>query len=52
LYKSPDVLIEAATRCIQQGLALKLLFIGDGKYRPLLEALATANRPAADGSDV
>ncbi|BAZ68528.1 group 1 glycosyl transferase [Fischerella sp. NIES-4106] len=40
LYKAPDVLIEAVARCIQEGLNLKLVLIGDGKHRAELEAKA------------
>lgn len=42
LYKAPDVLIEAAARCVDAGLDLRLALVGDGKYRPRLEALAAA----------
>lgn len=38
LYKAPDVLIDAAATCIQQGLNLELVIVGDGKYRKELEA--------------
>jgi glycosyltransferase involved in cell wall biosynthesis len=38
LYKSPDVLIGATARCVRDGLDLGLSFVGDGKYRPSLEA--------------
>lgn len=40
LYKAPDVLIKAVSICVQQGLDLKLTFVGDGKYRQELEKLA------------
>lgn len=40
LYKAPDVLIEALAICIQAGLPLRLVFVGDGKYRRHLEGLA------------
>lgn len=39
LYKSPDVLIEAAARCAA-GLDLELVLIGDGRHRGELERLA------------
>lgn len=37
LYKAPDVLIDAVSICVQDGLDLKLVFVGDGKYRRELE---------------
>jgi glycosyltransferase involved in cell wall biosynthesis len=40
LYKSPDVLIEAAARCAEGGLDLELVLIGDGRHRGELERLA------------
>jgi glycosyltransferase involved in cell wall biosynthesis len=40
LYKAQDVLIEAVARCVRQGLDLQLVFVGDGQYRPMLEAQA------------
>lgn len=42
LYKAQDILIEAIARCTQQGLDLKLVFVGDGQYRPMLEQQAAA----------
>jgi glycosyltransferase involved in cell wall biosynthesis len=42
LYKAPDVLIDAAARCVQEGLDLRLVFVGDGKYRTELEERAAA----------
>jgi L-malate glycosyltransferase len=42
LYKAPDVLIKAVSFCVKAGLNLKLLMLGDGKYRPQLENLAKA----------
>jgi glycosyltransferase involved in cell wall biosynthesis len=44
LYKAPDVIIEAVAQCVQAGLSLKLVFVGDGLYRRELE-----NRVAALG---
>jgi glycosyltransferase involved in cell wall biosynthesis len=38
LYKAPDVLIDALKTCVRQGLDLHLEFVGDGRYRPKLEA--------------
>jgi glycosyltransferase involved in cell wall biosynthesis len=40
LYKAQDVLIEACACCIQRGLKLRLVLVGDGKMRPHLETLA------------
>ena len=42
LYKAPDVLIDAVGVCIRDRLDLRLTLIGDGKYRPELEARASA----------
>lgn len=38
LYKAPDVLVQAVRLCAQAGLDIHLTFIGDGKYRPEIEA--------------
>ena len=38
LYKAPDVLIEAIAVCVQEGLDIKLIVVGDGQYRAELEA--------------
>lgn len=38
LYKAPDVLIEAVAICVQDGLDIKLVLVGDGQYRAELEA--------------
>jgi glycosyltransferase involved in cell wall biosynthesis len=40
LYKSPDVMLRAVALCADQGLHLQLTFVGDGKHRAELEALA------------
>jgi glycosyltransferase involved in cell wall biosynthesis len=40
LYKAPDVLIRAIARCVEGGLDLTLIWIGDGKHRAELEVLA------------
>lgn len=40
LYKGTDVLIEAVGGCMRRGMALQLNIIGDGKFRPQLEARA------------
>lgn len=42
LYKAQDVLIDAVAACVQEGLDLKLVLVGDGKHRPQLEAQAKA----------
>ncbi len=41
LYKAQDILIEALALCVRQGLDLRLVFVGDGQYRPMLYAQAT-----------
>ncbi len=47
MYKGVDVLIEAVALCHQQGLELEVVVVGDGKFRPQLEALAR-NRGVAE----
>jgi glycosyltransferase involved in cell wall biosynthesis len=42
LYKAQDVLIDALAACVQEELDLKLILVGDGQYRPMLEARAAA----------
>jgi glycosyltransferase involved in cell wall biosynthesis len=42
LYKAPDVLIDAVATCVQSGLNLKLVLVGDGKHRSELEARSQA----------
>jgi glycosyltransferase involved in cell wall biosynthesis len=42
LYKAPDVLIDAVARCVQKGMDLQLMMIGDGQLRSFLES-----RPAS-----
>jgi len=37
LYKAPDVLIRSVGRCLQKGLNLGLVLIGDGQFRVKLE---------------
>lgn len=44
LYKAPDVLIDAVGICARDGLDLRLVLIGDGRYRPKLEARAAAQQ--------
>lgn len=43
LYKGPDVLIDALTQCVDNGLDLKLIFVGDGKHRSELEDRVRTN---------
>jgi glycosyltransferase involved in cell wall biosynthesis len=43
LYKGPDILIRAVAACVREGLDLRLVVVGDGKYRQELEALATSH---------
>jgi glycosyltransferase involved in cell wall biosynthesis len=40
LYKAPDVLIDAVDQCVRQGLDLRLVMVGEGRYRPQLEEQA------------
>jgi glycosyltransferase involved in cell wall biosynthesis len=40
LYKAQDVLVRAVAQCAQQGDNLRLVLIGEGKYRPMLEKMA------------
>lgn len=40
LYKGTDVLIEAIARCVKVGLQLKLIVVGDGKFRAQLQTQA------------
>lgn len=40
LYKSQDVLIDAAGREVREGQDLRLVFVGDGQCRPALEEQA------------
>lgn len=42
LYKAQDILIDAVALCLQGGLELRLILVGDGEYRPQLEARAAA----------
>jgi glycosyltransferase involved in cell wall biosynthesis len=37
-YKGHDVLIDAVDICIRRGLNLRLVIVGDGRFRPELEA--------------
>ena len=40
LYKAPDVLIDAVAELVKQGMDLRLVLVGDGKYRAELEERA------------
>lgn len=40
LYKAPDVLLKALKIVIDNGLVCKLLWLGDGKYKTLLQSQA------------
>jgi glycosyltransferase involved in cell wall biosynthesis len=42
LYKAPDILIEAVGKCVQSGIDLRLVLVGDGIHRDELEAQAVA----------
>ena len=44
LYKGQDVLIDAAALCVQRGLDLHLILVGDGRLRPEIEARARKRR--------
>lgn len=37
LYKAPNILIEAVAICMQEGVNIELIMVGDGKYRAELE---------------
>jgi len=37
LYKGPHILISALARCVNKGIDLQLVMLGDGKYRPQLQ---------------
>src|SRR5205814_1087186 len=47
LYKAPDVMIDAVAECVRVGTEVRLVIVGDGKYRPELEARARS-RGVAD----
>ncbi len=42
LTKGPDVLIDAVAICVQEGLDLRLVLVGGGRYQQQLEAQAAA----------
>lgn len=42
LYKAPDILIQAVAACVESGLNINLVAIGDGKHQSELEALAVS----------
>lgn len=41
-YKGQDILIEAAGRCLREGLNLEVVLMGDGRFRPFYEQKAAA----------
>jgi glycosyltransferase involved in cell wall biosynthesis len=41
-YKAPDILIEAVGKCVQSGIDLRMVLVGDGIHRDELEAQAVA----------
>ena len=41
-YKAPDVLLDAVAVCVKADLDLRLRIVGDGKFRPELQARAGA----------
>jgi len=47
LSKGPDVLIDTVAACVREGLDLRLILVGGGKYQQQLEAQAAA--PGLDG---
>ncbi len=40
MYKAPDVLLRAMQRCVATGLDLRLEFVGEGRHRQAMQALA------------
>lgn len=40
LYKAPHVLIDAVGTCVEKGLDVRLIMVGDGRYRSELESRA------------
>ena len=44
MYKGADILIDAASECLQQGLEVTLSIVGDGKHREELQARAAARQ--------
>ncbi|HXG48433.1 MAG TPA: glycosyltransferase [Methylomirabilota bacterium] len=44
LYKAQDVLVNAFARAVKHGLDGRLTFVGDGIYRPRIEALVARHR--------
>ncbi|MBU1259550.1 MAG: glycosyltransferase family 4 protein [Planctomycetes bacterium] len=48
LYKAPDILIDAAAKCVSEGINLKLIMLGDGQYKTWLreraKKLGTGNK--------
>lgn len=44
LYKAPNILIDAFAICVEEGLNLKLVMVGEGKHREELEVQAARRR--------
>jgi glycosyltransferase involved in cell wall biosynthesis len=42
LYKGPDVLIDAVSKCVSEGRDVKLVLVGSGRYRAELESRVVA----------
>jgi glycosyltransferase involved in cell wall biosynthesis len=40
LYKAPDAIVDAVALCAKAGLDVQAALVGDGQYRPMLEARA------------
>ncbi len=40
LYKAPHILIDAVAECVRAGLDVRLILVGDGQYRAMLQAQA------------
>jgi glycosyltransferase involved in cell wall biosynthesis len=40
MYKGPDTLLHALARCKHSNLNIKVLFVGEGRYRQAMEAMA------------
>jgi glycosyltransferase involved in cell wall biosynthesis len=46
LYKGFDILIQAMAICERRGLSFAAAFVGEGRFRPMLEELASRALPA------
>ncbi len=42
MYKAPDVLIDAVAECVRREMDLRLVIVGDGRFRSTLAARASA----------